>query len=87
MIGEVGRSRLVAVVWNLRGLVLLLVGPAVGVFLGAAIFGLPSNLEIIAGVMFVFGFGLCAGLFRAEWRRQERLTRRLPEARFGGRAR
>ena len=74
-------------IWNLRGLVLLLVGPAVGVFLGAAIFGLPQNLQIAAAVMFVFGFGLCAGLFRAEWHRLGRLARRPPEARFGGRPR
>lgn len=77
-----GLDRALRVVWNLRGLLLLLVGPAVGVFLGAAIFGLPANLQIAAGVMFVFGFGLCGRLFRDEWRR---LTRLAPEARFGGR--
>ena len=82
LIGNGWAARFLLVAWNLRGLMLLLVGPAVGVFLGAVIFGLPADLQIAAGVMFVFGFGLCAGLFRAEWRR---LGRRAPEARFGGR--
>lgn len=48
---------------------LLVIGPAVGVGLNAAIFGLPRNLQIAAIGMFVFSLGLCAILARAEWRR------------------
>ena len=63
------RSRpLFEVLWNLRGLALFLVGPAVGVALGAAIFGLPQPLEIAAVVMFAFSLGVLAILGRAEWR-------------------
>lgn len=66
--------------WNLRGMALLVIGPAMSVGLGAAIFGLPRHLQIAAVGMFVFGLGLCAILARAEWRRLA-----PPEDRFGGR--
>lgn len=59
---------------------LLVIGPAVGTCLGAAIFGLPRSLQIAAVGMFVFNLGLCAILARAEWRK---LAPR-PEAGFGG---
>lgn len=48
---------------------LLVIGPAVGIGLNAAIFGMPRNLQIVALGMFVFSLGLCAILARAEWRR------------------
>lgn len=48
---------------------LLLIGPAAGLGLGAGIFGLPHDLQIAAGGMFMFSLGLCAILGRAEWRR------------------
>lgn len=62
-------ARLGAVLWNLRGMALLVIGPAVGVGLGAAIFGLPRNLQIAAVGMFMFSLGLGGILARAEWRR------------------
>ncbi len=65
------RRRALAVLWNLRGMALLAIGPAAGVFLGALIFGLPPDLQLAAGVMFVFGLGLCAILAKAEWRKLE----------------
>ena len=64
--------RALAVLWNLRGLALFLIGPAAGVGLGAAIFGLPRDLQIVAAVMFVFSLGLFGVLVRGEWRRVAR---------------
>lgn len=57
------------VLWNLRGLGLFLIGPALGVGLGAAIFGMPGTLQVSAAVMFVFSLGMYATLVRGEWRR------------------
>ena len=57
------------VLWNLRGLVLFLVGPVIGVCLVAAIFGLPEGLQVLAGIMFLFSLGMLGLLFRGEWRR------------------
>lgn len=73
------RRRARAVLWNLRFMALLAVGPAAGVGLGALIFGLPADLQFAAGVMFLFGLGLCAILAKAEWRRLEQGA----EVRFG----
>ena len=73
------RRRARAVLWNLRFMGLLAIGPAAGVGLGAAIFGLPPDLQFAAGVMFLFGLGLCAILAKAEWRRLEQES----EVRFG----
>ncbi len=72
-------ARARVVLWNLRGMALLAIGPAAGVGLGALIFGLPPDLQFAAGVMFVFGLGLCAILAKAEWRRLEQNA----EVRFG----
>ncbi len=58
--------------WNLRAMGLFLVGPVVGVWLGAAIFGMPRTLQLAAGVMFLFSLGVCALLVRGEWRRLSR---------------
>lgn len=74
------RRRARIVLWNLRGMALLAIGPAAGVALGALIFGLPPDLQIMAGVMFLFGLGLTAILAKAEWRK----LGEPPEVRFGG---
>ena len=74
------RRRALTVMWNLRGMALLAVGPAAGVGLSALIFGLPPDLQFAAGVMFLFGLGLCAILAKAEWRK----LGEPPEVRFGG---
>ena len=63
------RRQLLQVLWNLRGLGLFLIGPVIGVWAVAAIFGLPQNLQIMAGIMFVFSLGIYAMLVRGEWRR------------------
>lgn len=55
--------------WSLRGLVLFLVGPVIGVGLVAAIFGLPQGLQLLAGIMFLFSLAILALLVRGEWRR------------------
>ncbi|MDT7951351.1 MAG: hypothetical protein RQ966_07585 [Acetobacteraceae bacterium] len=60
------------VAWNLRALGLFLLGPAVGLGLGIAIFGMPRQLQIVAGVMFLFSLGMFASLARGEWRRVAR---------------
>ncbi len=57
------------VLWNLRGLALFLIGPAAGVGLGGAIFGLPGDLAWMAVVMFLFSLSLFGLLARGEWRR------------------
>ena len=57
------------VLWNLRALGLFLIGPIVGVWAGAAIFGMPRILQIVACVMFLFSLGMYAILVRGEWRR------------------
>ncbi len=77
-----GRARVVAVLLNLRGMALLAIGPAVGIGLGAAIFGLPRDVELMAAGMFVLSLGLVAILARAEWRSLARQP--PPVARFGG---
>ena len=74
------RRRARIVLWNLRGMALLAIGPAAGVGLGALIFGLPPDLQIMAGVMFLFGLGLTAILAKAEWRKLGQAS----EVRFGG---
>ena len=67
------RRRLVLqLLWNLRALGLFLVGPVVGVWLGAAIFGMPRTLQVAAGVMFLVSLGICSMLVRDEWRRLTR---------------
>ncbi len=73
------RRRARAVLWNLRFMGLLAIGPAAGVGLGALIFGLPADLQFAAGIMFLFGLGLCAILAKAEWRK----LGEPPEVRFG----
>ena len=57
------------VLWNLRALGLFLVGPVIGVWIVAAIFGMPRSLVVAAGIMFLFSLGMCATLARGEWRR------------------
>ena len=63
------RRRARQVLWSLRGLVLFLVGPVIGVGLVAAIFGLPQGLQLLAGIMFLFSLAILALLVRGEWRR------------------
>ncbi len=63
------RTLALQVLWNLRALSLFLIGPVIGVLLGAAIFGMPRNLYIAAAVMFLFSLGMYALLARGEWRR------------------
>ncbi len=57
------------VLWNLRALSLFLIGPVIGVWANAAIFGMPRILQIAACVMFLFSLGIYAVLVRDEWRR------------------
>ena len=57
------------VLWNLRGLALFLIGPAAGVGLGDAIFGLPTGLAWAAAFMFLVSLSLFGLLARGEWRR------------------
>ena len=57
------------VTWNLRGLALFLIGPAAGIGLGAAIFGLPTDLIWAAAIMFLISLSLFGLLARGEWRR------------------
>ncbi len=64
-----GWPLLAEVLWNLRGLSLFLVGPVVGVWIVAAIFGMPRGLQVLAGVMFLFSLGILALLVGGEWRR------------------
>lgn len=65
----VDRRRALQVLWNLRGLGLFLIGPVIGVWAGAAVFGMPRSLQVSAGVMFLFSLGMFALLVRGEWRR------------------
>ena len=60
------------VLWNLRALGLFLLGPVIGVWIVAAIFGMPRSLVIAAGIMFLFSLGMCTTLARGEWRRLSR---------------
>ncbi len=55
--------------WNLRALGLFLLGPVVGVTLGAEVFGMPGALIRVAAVMFLLSLGMFAVLVRGEWRR------------------
>ena len=55
--------------WNLRALGLFLIGPMVGVGLGAAVFGMPGALIGVAVVMFMVSLGMFAMLVRGERRR------------------
>ncbi len=57
------------VAWNLRGLALFLVGPVVGVGLGGAIFGMPTDLIWAAAVAFLISLSMFGLLVRGEWRR------------------
>ncbi len=59
-------------IWNLRALSLFLVGPVIGVWLGAAIFGMPRNLQLSAAVMFLLSMTMFGLLVRGEWRRLSR---------------
>jgi hypothetical protein len=61
--------RWLQVLWNLRALGLFLLGPGVGVFAVATIFGLPRALQLIAGAMFLLSLGMYATLVRSEWQR------------------
>ncbi len=58
--------------WNLRALALFLLGPVIGVWLGAAIFGMPRNLQIAAAVVFLFSVAMFVMLIRGEWKRLSR---------------
>ena len=55
--------------WNLRALGLFLLGPTVGVALGAEVFGMPASLIRIAAAMSLFSLGLFAVLVHGERRR------------------
>ena len=55
--------------WNLRALGLFLIGPVVGVGLGAAVFGMPGALIGVAAMMFMVSLGIFAMLVRGERRR------------------
>ena len=57
------------VAWNLRALGLFLIGPVIGVWIVAAVFGMPRSLVVAAGIMFLFSLGMWASLARGEWRR------------------
>ena len=63
---------LLGVLWNLRLLSLFLIGPAVGVALVGLIFGLPGDLPLAAGAMFLLSLGLFGILFKSEWQRLAR---------------
>ena len=63
---------LLRVLWNLRLLGLFLIGPAIGVALVGPIFGLPGNLQLAAGAMFLLSLGLFGILFKSEWQRLAR---------------
>ncbi len=65
----VRRRLALQVLWNLRALGLFLIGPVIGVWASAVIFGMPRNLLIVASVMFLFSLGMYALLIRNEWRR------------------
>ena len=64
-----GRGLALQALWNLRALGLFLIGPVIGVWLGAAIFGMPRNLQISACVVFIFSLGMYAVLVRSECHR------------------
>ncbi len=69
---------MVRALWNLRGLGLFLLGPVVGVMLGAKVFGMPEALIHVAAVMFLFSLGIFAILVRAERRQLILQLRRRP---------
>ena len=54
---------------NLRMLALFLIGPAAGVVLGGAIFGLPPDLRWATGAALLVSLSMFGLLVRAEWRR------------------
>ena len=58
--------------WNLRALGLFLLGPVVGVILGATVFGMPVELVRVAAVLFLFSVALFGILVRGERRRLAR---------------
>lgn len=65
-----GRWKLAGqVAWNLRGLALFLIGPVVGVALGGAIFGMPTDLVWAAAIAFLISLSMFGLLARGEWRR------------------
>ena len=66
-------------VWNLRALGIFLLGPVVGMILGAGVFGMPATLIRIAGIMFLFSLAMFAVLVR-EARRRLVPPRRPPTA-------
>ena len=61
--------------WNLRALGLFLLGPVVGVWLGALVFGMPETLIRVAGAMFLFSLAMLGLLVRGEARRLSRPPR------------
>ena len=63
------RRRVLRLLWNLRGLGLFLIGPAIGVWAAASIFGMPRGLQALAGLTFLFSLGIMGLLVRGEWRR------------------
>ena len=65
-------TRALLALWNLRALALFLIGPVVGVWLGAAIFGMPRSLQITASFVFLFSLALFAVLIRGELKRLAR---------------
>lgn len=69
MSGADRRRLTLEVLWNCRALGLFLIGPVIGVWIGAAIFGMPRTLQLSALVMFLVSLGLYALLVRGEWRR------------------
>ncbi len=73
--GVMDRRKLaLQVLWNLRTLALFLIGPVIGVWLVAAVFGLPRHLLVTAVVVFLFTLGMFGLLVRGEWRRLARLS-------------
>ena len=62
--------------WNLRLLALFLIGPVLGTALVGSIFGMPPNLYLLAGGMFLFAAAALFTLIAAERRRIAALKRR-----------
>lgn len=77
MTGGEPRGATLQAMWNLRALALFLLGPVVGVALGAEVFGMPVGLIRVAGVMFLVSVALLGLLVRGEQRRLVR-SRRPP---------
>ena len=63
------RRHLAQACWNMRLLALVVCGPALGLAMTAAIFGLPSDLRRLALGMSLFVLALFGVLVRAEYRR------------------